>query len=497
MSLVGGNQLAAQMQQPYGAAGGRPPAPPQEQPEVLTRGPVHEAFAEPINLEMQVGLVAPIRPPAIIEELPPAERPRGDQFIWVPGYWSWDGDRNGYVWVSACWRVAPPKMQWVPGYWSQVPEGWEWVAGFWAPVGVQEIEYLPAPPAFDNVQAPSAAPSADRTWVPACWYWYQGQYVLRAGYWLAAQPNWVWVPSHYVWTPRGYVFCEGYWDHPLETRGVLFAPVYFPPAVYARPGFSYSPTIVVDLGVLTANLFTYPRYSHYYFGDYYDDAYLTIGIYPRFGGGRVHAWYDPIYEHDRWRHRRTNPRWEENQRHEYDRRRGDKHLRPARTYREQTTRLARLPESQRSTMEVARLLTTAVARNTFPAKFEQIKTAARQRIAQQATRVQVFRQERTRWEATSVAQRTGRQAAERRDHSSPAERRQAVTPSAQHKPTFAPPREVHRAQPERVRISAAPIAGKRGMLDVFRKGAPVRPADEQKHKGKDKDKGKDNGKRKH
>ena len=31
----------------------------------------------------------------------------GAQFVWVPGYWSWDADRNGYIWVSACWRAAP------------------------------------------------------------------------------------------------------------------------------------------------------------------------------------------------------------------------------------------------------------------------------------------------------------------------------------------------------------------------------------------------------
>ena len=129
-----------------GASEPPPPTPAQEQPEVLTRGPVHEAFAEPVNLQVQAGLVAPQQPPANIEEMPPAERPEGAQFVWVPGYWSWDGDRNAYIWVSACWRAAPPNMDWVPGYWAQVPEGWEWVAGFWAPASAQRIEYLPAPP---------------------------------------------------------------------------------------------------------------------------------------------------------------------------------------------------------------------------------------------------------------------------------------------------------------------------------------------------------------
>ena len=364
------------------------------------------------------------------------------------------------------------------------------MGGRFLDAGRRAGDRVSARPAGDRQRASAGPPpSPDKTWVPPCWYWYQGQYVRRAGYWLAAQPNWVWVPSHYVWTPRGYVFCDGHWDYPLETRGVLFAPVYFPPSVYARSGFSYSPSIVVDLGVLTANLFTYPRYSHYYFGDYYDDAYVSIGIYPRFESHRIHTWYDPIYEHDRWRYHRTDPRWEEHQRHEYDLRRGDKHLRPARTYREQETRLARLPESQRRTLEVAQLLTTAVARKTFPVRFEQIKTAARQKIAQQATRVQTFRQERTRWEAAPAAPKAGQPAAERRGPSAPpTERKQVVTSSAEHKPPFASPREVDRAQPERVKIPAAPIAASQGRLDVLRKGPPARPADEQNVKAEGKDK---------
>jgi len=91
----------------YGDATAQPPpTPAEEQPEVLTRGPVHEAFAEPVNLQVQAGLVAPQQPPAKIEEIPPADKPEGDQFVWVPGYWSWDGDRSGYIWVSACWRAA-------------------------------------------------------------------------------------------------------------------------------------------------------------------------------------------------------------------------------------------------------------------------------------------------------------------------------------------------------------------------------------------------------
>src|SRR5690349_12376128 len=58
--------------------------------EVLTRGPVHEAFAETISLEPQAGIVVPRMPPEAIEEIPPDQRPAGENVAWIPGYWAWD-----------------------------------------------------------------------------------------------------------------------------------------------------------------------------------------------------------------------------------------------------------------------------------------------------------------------------------------------------------------------------------------------------------------------
>ncbi len=504
-----------------------PPLPDQEQPEVLTRGPVHEAFAEPVDLEFQAGVVATIQPPANIAEIPPAERPAGDHFVWVPGYWSWDGDRKGYIWVSACWRVAPPDMSWVPGYWNGVAGGWEWVAGFWTPAGAAEVEYLAAPPAFDSVAPPGPPPSADQIWVPPVQYWNQDQYIPRPGYWLAAQPGWVWSPSHYVRTPRGYVFCTGHWDYALEDRGVLFAPVHFPPAVYARAGYTYSPSVVLDLGVLSVNLFAYPRYSHYYFGDYYDTAYVQIGIFPRFDGDRLHTWYDPIYEYDRWHHR-AEPRWEEQERHGYDVRRADVNLRPARTYRDMETRVAKLPEAQQRNVRFAQPLTTVVTSKTTTMKFEQINTVTRQKIATQATTVHTLRDQRTQWEAKAPDPKRGQLPAARTkaeiapkqpatpaiEHkqpvATPTERVQSVTPTIEHKQPVATPAErihpvtpatehkqpvvptpaakaepvpaaqVHAVPPDRVKIQPTHVVGKPAVSGATGKAPPARPADEHK-----------------
>src|SRR6516162_1148631 len=227
-----------------------PPAvPAQELPagsEMLTRGPVHEAFAKPVTTDPQAPLLVTKQPPVFIQETPPAEKPAGANIVWVPGYWAWDPDRNDFVWVSGCWRNAPPNTYWVPGYWLQAGNGWEWIGGFWKPINTQpqdEIEYLPAPPTPIEVEAPGSPPQPDQVWVPGCWYWSQGQYVPRQGYWIAQQVGWVWVPSHLVWTPRGYIFAPGHWDHDMDNRGVLFCPAFFPPEVRVRAGFVFSPGV--------------------------------------------------------------------------------------------------------------------------------------------------------------------------------------------------------------------------------------------------------------
>ena len=59
----------------YGeTADGPPPVPMEEQPEVLTRGPVNEAFAQPVNLENPSYFTAPKEPPDnMIEEVCPRQ----------------------------------------------------------------------------------------------------------------------------------------------------------------------------------------------------------------------------------------------------------------------------------------------------------------------------------------------------------------------------------------------------------------------------------------
>ena len=303
---------------------------PEEDVQILASGPVHEAFAEAVTLDPEEGIWAPMAPPERIEEIPPREKPEGD-VQWIPGYWAWDDELNDFIWVSGIWRVAPPGRQWIPGYWNPGPDGYQWISGYWAAADEEEVAYLPEPPESVEIGPNSNAPSPNYVWIPGCWEWYYGRYAWRPGYWAKAQTDWMWVPAHYVWTPRGYVFIRGYWDYTVSHRGVLFAPVYFTPRVSVGFRYWFSPGFAIDLTIFDDALFLRPRYHHYYFGDYYAPKYYKRGIYPWFSLHARRVAYDPIYAHQRWRHRHDNE-WEKRLHKNFKDRRGNEGLRPFRHY---------------------------------------------------------------------------------------------------------------------------------------------------------------------
>lgn len=299
--------------------------------EVLARGPVHEAFAEPIVFGSVANQTVAQVPPAPIEELPPEQRPAGENITWIPGYWAWDSERSDFVWVSGLWRAIPPGREWVPGYWAAVSGGWQWVAGYWSDVSLAAPQYLPEPPESIDAGPSIAAPAADYSWAPGSWVWNDQHYAWRAGYWQQARPDCMWVPAHYSWCPRGYVFVDGYWDYDVDQRGMLFAPVYFDTPVYSQPNYCYSPSVVVDLGVFSNHLFVRPGCRQYYFGDYYAPGYRSAGIYPWFEFHTSRRGYDPIYAWQRQRHFRDR-NWDAGIRTAYQQRRDNPQFRPDRTF---------------------------------------------------------------------------------------------------------------------------------------------------------------------
>ena len=141
--------------------------------------------------------------------------------------------------------------------------------------------------------------------------------------------------------PGGYLFVEGYWDLPLASRGLLFAPVYYPQPVYLQPAYVFTPSITIATPGLVANLFVQPAYGHYCFGDYYDRSFLSVGIYPWFSFSYVSGparpvFYDPIFTYYASVNVRRDPGWVTRVRREYVVRRDNVAMRPPRTFVEQT-----------------------------------------------------------------------------------------------------------------------------------------------------------------
>ena len=369
---------------------------------MLTRGPVHEAFAETVTFDPEPGIVVPKAPPAAIEELPPEQRPEGANVAWIPGYWAWDDERNDFLWVSGIWRDLPPGRQWVPGYWGQSAKGFQWTSGYWADAKASEVEYLPEPPATVEAGPNIAAPSPDQTWLPGCWVWQQGRYLWRPGFWAAVQPDWDWVPAHYVWAPRGYVYVDGYWDYSVGRRGVLFAPVYFNAGVYARRGFSYSPAMVIDPAVFASHLFLRPQYQHYYFGDYYAANYAAAGFYPWFSYNSSRFGYDPIYAHQRWQHRQDRT-WEQTVQADFQNRRDHENARPPRTWAAQQALMTSSATSGEKRFVIAAPLDQLTKSKDSPMRFQPVDQTERQKLGQNGQDVRKFVAERQKLETTAPA----------------------------------------------------------------------------------------------
>ena len=108
----------------------------------------------------------------------------------------------------------------------------------------------------------------------------------------------VWIPPYYQWTPNGYVYVDGYWDYPLQDRGVMFAPVYFSQPLWNNSNWSYQPSYVVSPSSFLDSAFT--NGPGFYFGNYYGNA--GAGFNPWYaGGGR----YDPTFGYNGLK----NPAW--------------------------------------------------------------------------------------------------------------------------------------------------------------------------------------------
>ena len=372
--------------------------------QVLTRGPVHEAFAEASMTWATVGVVISKTPYEPITELPPDQRPEGANVAWIPGYWSWDDDRSDFIWASGVWRDIPPGRQWVPGYWAPVSGGSQWISGFWGDVAQTELTYLPAPPEPLEAGPSSPIPGPDNIWAPGCWVWQRTRYNWQPGYWVVQQPDWIWSPAHYTWTPRGYVYVPGYWDYDIVHRGVIFAPVYYSQPVYARHNYRYSPTIVIDLTVMLTSLFVQPRSHHYYYGDYYDRRYEERGFYPWFSMQVRQYGDDPIYAHYRSRQLRHDADWDTHVDEQYRHRRDHVDARPPQTLALQINVINNKSAGASENIILGRSLAEAAQSTTLPLRLKPVNRDDRKQIESRGREVRTFQSKRAKIEAAPKAE---------------------------------------------------------------------------------------------
>jgi hypothetical protein len=368
---------------------------PQEQPreeegvEVQARGPIHEAFAQPNDPKQDPSTVIKKQPPEPIEELPPEDKPDAEDVTWVPGYWAWDEDREGFLWVSGIWRVPPPDRQWVPGYWQDADGGWRWVSGYWS-MSSTTVEVLPPPPEPVEEAIPPA-PNVDQVYVPGVWIHRETRYFWRPGHWIALRPGWVWIPAYYCWTPCGYVFIPGHWDVDLHHRGFCYSPVFIDARFYQRAGWRYRPRYVIQTDFMITSLFINLRRHHYHFGDYYEAGYAQRGYQPWVDFRVRRAAYDPLFSYYRW-HNRNQPRWEAELRTVYVDRRDNQKARPPRT----------LVQQQQTNIQV--VVQPAQVKN-VPFKLTKVTQAQVTEIQKVTEHVRIVTKERRKVEAAAKAKK--------------------------------------------------------------------------------------------
>ncbi|MEX2560295.1 MAG: hypothetical protein WD403_10295, partial [Pirellulales bacterium] len=395
--------------------------------EILTSGPVHEAFASVMQVDPAPGIFVSAIPPELIEELPPEVRPEGD-VVWIPGYWAWDDELDEFIWISGVWRVPPPGYAWMHGYWEEVDQGFQWITGYWASTAVEEVVYYPVPPESLEVGPSSPPPAEGYFWVPGQWVWRTGRYVWQPGYWAIVEPGWVWMPAHYVWSPSGCVYVAGYWDYPVRRRGLLFAPVRFVHPVYARPGFRLVPRTLINTALLITHFFARPGYGHYYFGDYYAPTYYRRGIYPWYLYQNRGFGYDPLFWYYSSVYRGGYGAWGNVVRDRYRYFSSNRDFRPPRTFRDQNSLVQRAGDvniTNINTIALGQSLEDALNQpGDTPLRLRRIDQARQRQLAEVARESREFTRTRASLETRAARQRD----AERPDAFEPLRLRRPASP---------------------------------------------------------------------
>jgi hypothetical protein len=84
----------------------------------------------PAPAQMNISLAVGAPPPPLPVYVQPPIPAYG--YLWVPGYWAWNGD--DYFWVPGAWVLPPePGLLWTPGYWGWNGGAYVFNPGYWGP----------------------------------------------------------------------------------------------------------------------------------------------------------------------------------------------------------------------------------------------------------------------------------------------------------------------------------------------------------------------------
>jgi hypothetical protein len=167
-------------------------------------------------------------PPPRAEMTPPSP---GPGFVWVAGFWSWNGTRHD--WTSGHWERPPqPAQAWEAPRWESEGGRYRFRPGRWGGGGgMQQPMAVPTPPPVVAVPTapppvmmiPQAPPPMRRerqprivppgqVWVAGRWEWNNNQYVWNAGHFEAPpRPRARWMAPRIVRHGRGWQMTPGGW----------------------------------------------------------------------------------------------------------------------------------------------------------------------------------------------------------------------------------------------------------------------------------------------
>ena len=73
-------------------------------------------------------VIVRVRPPRVVVERPLP--PPGPRYVWLPGYYRWNGIR--YIWVPGRYVIPPrPGVVWIAPRWIQRNGTWVFIRGYW------------------------------------------------------------------------------------------------------------------------------------------------------------------------------------------------------------------------------------------------------------------------------------------------------------------------------------------------------------------------------